>query len=240
MITEQSNVTTSAVAKLIGGLFLLQMFAGIWLNFFFYKPLFADPVQLNDDKIQLMIGVGVLLAIILSAINFTACLLTRPLLNKRFHSHFTCALSFTAIALCLTAMEGNQLSEFAAWIVYANNIEADALPLLSEPALFNDHVRQILATGRNKTHFMAILVSSFSLFVFYSLILRARLLPAPLMYFALAACALQLIAVGHALFSQPIPVLLQLPLAVNQLVLPIYLLFKGFNLEQKEIKGASA
>jgi len=65
--------------------------------------------------------------------------------------------------------------------------------------------------------------------MFYSLLMRAGLLPKLLMFFALLACALQLIAVGHALFGFSIPNLLQVPLAVNQLILPMYLLFRGFN-----------
>lgn len=226
-MTTASTLTKGNIAKLMGVLFLVQMFAGIWLNFFFYKPLFADPVQLSDEKIQWMIGIGVLLAITLSAINFVVCLLSRSLLidqfkNGQLQGHFICAISLAAIALCMTAMEGNQLSEFATWIIYANSLEAESTALL-------EHLRQVLATGRNKTHFMAILISSVSLLAFYSLLLRARLLPIALLAFALIACFLQLIAVGHALFGQSIPTLLQLPLAINQLVLPLYLLIKGFD-----------
>lgn len=240
MTVAKSATTNNPIAKLIGALFLLQMFAGIWLNFFFYKPLFADPVQLSNETVQLLIGVGVLMAITLSTINFTVCLVSRSLLNGQFQNHFVSALSFSVIALCLTAIEANQLSEFANWIIYSNQLEPGSLAKMGDPSLWQEHVRQVLATGRNKSHFMAILISSLSLLMFYSLLLRARLLPASLMYFAVAACALQLVAVGHSLFGQSIPVLLQLPLAVNQLVLPLYLLIKGFNQQSESTLGDQA
>ena len=238
MTAANSTATNNKVAKFIGALLLVQMFAGIWLNFFFYKPIFAEPVQLSDEKIQLMVGFGVLLAFFLSAINFAVCLVSKPLLFGRFQKHFICALSLAAIALCLTAMEGNKLSELTAWIIYANNQAPDSLPLMGESSLFKEYVRHILATGRNKTHFMAIFVSSLSILLFYTLLLRTRLLPAPLIYFAVTACSLQVIAVGHAQFGLTIPVLLQVPLAINQLVIPIYLIIKGFNQDQQRALGA--
>ncbi|GEA12176.1 DUF4386 family protein [Alteromonas sp. KUL49] len=220
------KVGVNSTAKAIGILLLVQMFAGIWLNFFFYKPLFADPLVLSKDTLNAMIGFGVLLAIALSAINFTICMAVRKWLHGRLKNHFIWALSLAGLALCLTIYESVQFSELGAWIVYANGQAAESLPIADE------HIRQVLAIGRNKAHFMAILISSVSILAFYSLLLRAKFLPTPLMWFAVTACILQVIAVAHAQFDLTIPMLLQLPLAINQLVLPLYLLFKGFNQEQ--------
>lgn len=236
---EKNALEINKISKIIGALLLLQMFTGIWLNFFFYKPIFASPVDISDERMHFLTGIGVLLAIFLSAINFIICLMSRPLLNGKFQNHFICALSFAAIALALTALESNRLSELTNWIIYANNLAPDSLNSTGAQSAVAGHIRQILATGRNETHYMAIFISSLSILMFYSLLLRARLLPKPLMYFAVTACSLQVLAVGHAQFGLSIPVLLQLPLAINQLALPIYLIIRGFNQQQQQVQGAN-
>ena len=60
------------------------------------------------------------------------------------------------------------------------------------------------------------------------MLLRAEFLPKPLAIFAVIATVLQLIAVGHTLFQQSIPNLIQAPLAITQLIVPIYLSIFGF------------
>jgi hypothetical protein len=64
--------------------------------------------------------------------------------------------------------------------------------------------------------------------IFYLLLIRAQLIHAWLAYFALGAALLQLVAIGHTFFQASIPNVLQLPLLITQLLVPVYLLVKGF------------
>ncbi|BBN82557.1 hypothetical protein PA25_25420 [Pseudoalteromonas sp. A25] len=216
---------TKKIAKWVGALFLIQLLGGIWLNFFALKPLSAPVSALSADMLHAMGGIAVLLMLVMSSFNLIIGLISRVLSPKNGGGLFLAVVALSAISLTLTAIESIKLAEFVSWLAYL--VENS----ITEPSSVESLFRQTIAQSRNSAHFMAIMFSSISLTCYYFYLLRAKVLPKPLLIFALFACALQMIAVGHSFFDAPIPVVMQLPLAVTQLALPLYLLFKGFTVE---------
>jgi len=204
-------------AKAIAGLMLVQMTLGLLLNFYFLRPVFAYDGSTPVEDISIILGCATLVALLNSSINLAFGLLLPITRIKNYYRTFTSLIVFASVGIALCAYEYANLAEYVTFI---------ASPFANDSNM--EFLRKTLASGRNEAHFLSIFISSCSLAVFYMLLIRSELLPKWLSYFALASCLLQLIAVGHTFFQAEIPNVFQLPLAITQLLVPIYLLSAGF------------
>ncbi len=89
-------------------------------------------------------------------------------------------------------------------------------------------LRIVVASARNWTHYMGLIVAGCTLFVFYSVLFRFALVPRALAAFGLGAVVLQIIAVAMPLFGQSIVFLMLMPLGLVQMTLALWLIAKGF------------
>ena len=206
---------------------LAQMGLGIFLNFFLLKPILMLDADNVSAGIPWLIGFSTLTALVVSSINiFYAQLLPRTVASA-FQNTTTLVIVFAAAGFVLCAVEYVKLTEY---VSYAGEMFKQFGQDLS-PA--QEHLRKTFATGRNKAHFLSMILSSLSLLLFYILMYRSRLITKQLGAFAIFSCALQLIAVGHTLFELAIPALMQLPLFITQIIVPIYLITRGFNRQKQ-------
>lgn len=223
----QSDNQLKQKASLIGSLMLAQMGLGIFLNFFLLKPILMLDADNVSAGIPWLIGFSTLTALVVSSINiFYAQLLPRTVASA-FQNTTTLVIVFAAAGFVLCAVEYVKLTEY---VSYAGEMFKQFGQDLS-PA--QEHLRKTFATGRNKAHFLSMILSSLSLLLFYILMYRSRLITKQLGAFAIFSCALQLIAVGHTLFELAIPALMQLPLFITQIIVPIYLITRGFNRQKQ-------
>ena len=219
--------TKLTTAQLVGCLFLFQLAGGIFLNFFMLKPIFTGTNN-SGFEISTIMGLATLLAIALSSINLITTLLCHKNFSRTQSKHFLLTIAFATIGIAFTAVEYTRTAEFSAIVSYMSESAISSSEVTAQLA------RKMLAEGRNSAHFMAIILSSFSLLLFYGLVYRSQIIPRTFSSFALFACLLQLVAVGHTLFNQAIPMILQLPLFITQLVIPLYLIIAGFKLNENE------
>ena len=220
MSTQLKTMYTPARA--IAGLMLLQMILGIALNFYFLKPVLGYDGSVPNDQITQILGVATLVALLISSINLMFGLLLPKQVTTNHNKLFMTLMAFATVGISLCAVEYAQLSEYVSFLIKTANLDE----ISSNETLA--YIKQTLATGRNEAHFYSIFISSVSLLVFYILLFRSALVANALSSFALFAVMLQLIAVGHTFFESSIPNLLQLPLVIAQLAVPIYLLVVGF------------
>ena len=220
-------MTSHHLAKLVGSLFLLQLVGGIFLNFFFLQQLTTELAQFDVTSTSLVIGVATILALALSAINLTVSAVSYHLLFKQYPIHNLILLGFSMIALGLTAIEYAKMGELMSLLAY---FKSKGIDTLSESMLLTKHV---VAMGRNEIHYLTIVISSISVLLFYALLFRATQIPKWLTGFALIACLLQLIAVSSTLFQSSVINIIQLPLVITQLVLPIYFIIYGFQITSR-------
>lgn len=216
MSTIQNQKSQSG-AKAIALLMLIQMALGLLLNFYFLKPVLRYDGSAPIETITFILGCATLVALIISAINIAFGLLLPQEKIKEHWQTFVFLIVFAAAGLTICAYEYARLAESITFLSsnFANEHNIELLDT-------------ILASGRNEAHFLSIFISSSSLAIFYMLLLRAELINKWVAYFALIATLLQLVAIGHTFFQMSIPRLLQLPIAISQLGVPIYLLFAGF------------
>ena len=209
-------------AKILASLMLLQMILGIILNFIFLKPILSFNGTASTDELTFILGFATLTALVISSMNLSFGLLLPKDKTNQHNRLFITLIVFASIGITLCAYEYAQLTEYVSFMFHHYMTDAGS------NSLAVDYMKKSLATGRNEAHYFSIFISSCSLFFFYLLMLRAAMIPKLLASFACLSVALQLIAVGHTFFESSIPNLLQLPLAITQLVVPVYLFIRGF------------
>lgn len=219
------HYSADKVAKVIGVMLLCQLAGGIYLYFFFLSPL-LDNHGLSQHAINHLVGLATVSAIVLSSINLWVALVSYRFFSGVAPILYRAVIAFAIIGLGLTASEYVRMAEYAALFHhFADNSEQSLNGV-------QQLVRKVLAEGRNEAHFMSILLSSISMLLFYLVLFYATRLPKSLTGFAVFACCLQIIAVGHSFFELSIPMPLQLPLFINQIILPIYLIVAGLKVDE--------
>ncbi len=206
---------------------LTQMGLGIFLNFFLLQPILSLDADALSAGMPLLLGFSTLLALVLSSFNILYVLLLPRTVTSIFQNSTTLIIIFAAAGFVLCAVEYVKLTEY---LSYAGELIIQFGADLS-PA--QEHLRTTLATGRNEAHFLSMILSSLSLLLFYSVVARSQLIAKQLSALALLSCAMQIIAVGHTLFDFAIPTLMQLPLLVTQVIIPLYLIGRGFNSQKQ-------
>lgn len=230
------NNSNKSIARLLACLMLVQMILGILLNFHFLKPILRYDGSVSAQQLTFILGCATLLALIISSLNLAFGLLLPKDRVNRDNGMFVSLIALATVGIALCAVEYAKLSEYVVFLT-TSYFEAGS----SNEAL--TPLKKLLATGRNEAHFFSIFVSSLSLLFFYSVVLKAKLLPTYLTSFAVFSVTLQLIAVGHTFFELSIPTLIQAPIALTQLIVPIYLLVAGFkcgsHLVNEQVEKAS-
>ena len=227
MTPLQSNSESRTQASLIGALMLIQMGLGVFLNFFLLQPILSMGAEGLAAGMSGLLGFSTLLALALSSLNILYVQLLPRTVSSTFPNSTTLVIVFATAGFGLCAVEYAKLTEYVSYVGgLLDQFGQDISPA-------QQHLRATFASGRNAAHFLSMIFSSLSLLLFYSVLVRSQLIAKQLGTLALVSCAVQLIAVGHALFDFAIPTLLQLPLLVTQIVIPIYLLSRGFNSQKQ-------
>ena len=216
LMTTNTRFNNQPAIKAMAALMLMQMLLGLLLNFYFLKPILSFDGSTTTDELNTILGGATIVALVISALNIVFGLLLPKAVTEFYSRTFTMLLAIATVGITLCAYEYAQLAEYVTFLTtyYQENSTLEV-------------TKKLLASGRNEAHFLSIFISSLSLSIFYLLVLRAQLINQWLAYFALTATLLQLVAVGHTLFQAAIPNLLQLPLFICQLIVPIYLLVYG-------------
>jgi hypothetical protein len=206
---------------IIGVLFLLQLVTGVVVNFVLLAPVFAAPGFLvNAAGHSLQVSLSVLLD--LAAGLLTIGIATTAFQVFRHYSH-AMALWFFAVSVVSASLS---VGEGISVMSLLSLSEAYTKANLTDPMLFQA-LRVVVASARNWTHYISMIVAGCSLFVFYSALLRFALVPRALAAFGLGAVLLQITAVAMPLFGKDVLFLLLMPVGLSQLFLSLWLTVKG-------------
>lgn len=216
--------------RFVGVLFLLIFFTGIAV----YQVL-QGPVLFSDDFITitsensnniiistLLLFLSGITSIVIGAILFPF-FRKYSIISAILYIGF-CILNFIAISVdnmsVITMLELSQ--EYA-----KNGTEnSDALHAVGE----------IFYKKHWWSHYWSLLISCFSLFVLYFTLFKAKLIPRVISIFGLVAVVLMFIELLFSIFGQSISMNMLLPIGLVQLALPLWLIFKGFNMPILEAK----
>ena len=210
------------LGRIIGVLLLLQVIAGILLNFVFTAPLFGEPgFLINAAPNAVQIAQSVLIAVAMGLVSLAVASLLYPLF-KTYSQPL--ALFYFALATAGFAL------------TVAENISVMSMVSLSkayteaggaQEAMYQG-LRIVVRSTRNWTHYISLIVSGATLFTFYAAMFRFSLVPRLLAGFGLVACLSQMIAVSMPLFGHDVDFRLIAPLGIVEIALSLWLIVKGF------------
>lgn len=215
------------LAKFTGSLLLLQLVGGIFLNFFLLQKLKFNLDLADPSSITLVLGVATILALALSSINLIIAAIAKHILSKHSPIHTQLLMGVSVVALTLTATEYATLGEYVNFFIHMVEQGTQTLSAYEQLMKFS------LVRARDEIHYMTIAISSVSLLLFYILLFRVCRIPKVLTGFAIFAGVLQLVALSNTFFQGKVLMVIQLPLLITQVLLPLYLLVKGFRLPEQ-------
>lgn len=208
--------------RIIGALLLLQVVAGILLNFVFTAPLFGEPGFLinaapHADRIAQSALMGIAMGLVSLAIASLLYPLFRPFSQPLALFYFALATAGFALTVAENISVMSMLSLSKA---YAETGGA-------QEALYQG-LRIVVKETRNWTHYLSLVVSGAMLFAFYAAVFRFRMVPRALAVFGLLASLSQIVAVSMPLFGHAVDFRLIMPLGLCEIALALWLIAKGF------------
>lgn len=213
--------TDRTPGRLLGGLILLQLGCGIASNLWLTAPLFGDGgyLALTSDELA-TIRASVLFTLATACLGVIIALLAQAPFRRRGPLPGRALLVFSAVALAIGVVEQ---AGVLSMVTVAETFGQTATGAVDPgPA-----VRVLGALLRNASHYLGLLASGVSLFIFYAGLVVLRLVPRFLANFGLFAVALQLYAIGSAVMGAEVNFALLAPLALSQLLLALWLLVRG-------------
>jgi hypothetical protein len=219
-------VNSKKTGRLIGVLMLLQVIAGILLNFVFTAPLFGEPgFLINAAPHATQIAQSALTGIAMGLVSLAIASLLYPIFKA--HSQPLAMFYFALV----TAGFALTVAENISVMSMVSLSKAYAAAGVAQDSLY-EGLRIVVKETRNWTHYISLIVSGATLFAFYLALYRQRLIPRVLSGFGLAACLAQISAVSMTLFGHDVDFRLIAPLGIGQIVLSLWLIFMGFKQER--------
>lgn len=215
----QSEIRTG---RIVGALLLVLIVGGILTNFVLTASLFGEPGFLvaaadNASKISLSALIGVAMGLVSIAV----ASLLYPVFRQRSQSLGLFYFALVVAGFALTVVENiSVMSMLSLSQAYA---EAGG----AQPELY-DGLRIVVKSARNWTHYISLIVSGCTLFVFYVAMFRFKLVPRLLSVVGMLAVCSQLYAVTTPLFGIDVDFRFIAPLGICEIILAFWLIARGF------------
>jgi hypothetical protein len=219
---RSDRVTIERNGRLIGALMMVQLVAGALVNFVLLEPLFAAPGFLvNAAAHASTMGATALLGIGAGLLPIGIAIAAFPVFRRFGEAWALWFITLAAVGLSITVAENISLMSLL------SVSEAYARANAAERALF-PAVRIVVASARNWTHYLGLILGGSNLLVFYGALYRFALIPRALAAFGLAAVSLQLASVALPLFGHDVDLRMLAPLGLCQLLVALWLLVQGW------------
>lgn len=226
-------MTNATLGRTIGALILVQMAAGIPVNFTLLDPVFEAPGFLVNAALHpLNLALSASMGLATSVLSIAIVILAWPLFRRHSPALALWLLVLSTARFTLGAIESTTLmSMLSLSQAHAGltTVDADTFQAL----------RGIVGSARNWAHYIHLMISGGTLFVFYLLLFRSVLVPRLIAGFGITATLLQITAVTMPLFGQKVMFPLLMPLGLAQLALALWLLIKGFSTRDRDNGTAS-
>ncbi|QHI35090.1 hypothetical protein IMCC3317_04360 [Kordia antarctica] len=212
--------STKKTARIVGILFLLIFAIGVTMYQFLQSPLFAEDFLTATAANGNQIITSTLLGIISGALSIIIAVLLLPIFKKYSYNLAYIYLAFSIL-------------EFAA--IFVDNISVLSLLDLSTAYIDSGNeasssfnlMGTLLYERHAWTHYFSLLMSCFPVFVLYYTLYVARLIPRAISIFGIVAALLMCVHMVASIFGHGISMDMMIPMALVQLLFPIWLIVKG-------------
>lgn len=218
-----SNIKT---VRIVGLLFLVNFITGIIVYQFLQGPvLFSDDFLTATAIKSNNIIISILLLFISGILSIVIATLLLPIFKKYNMVLALLYLSFSILNFIAISIDNNSvlsMLEFSlAYTEYDGN-----------DSNTNDLMSQVIYKRHWWSHYLSLFISCFPVFVLYFTLYRSKLIPRVLSVFGIIAVILMFIEIISSILGNSISMNMLLPIGLIQLTLPLWLIFKGFNLSE--------
>lgn len=218
--------TNQKIGRVAGLLLLLIFINGIFIFQFLQGPiLFSDNFLTSTAANSNQIVGSVVLGIFSGIVSIVIATILLPVFKRQ-----NSILAYLYLAFCI-------INCFAIMI---DNVSVISMLELSKEYVNNENNGSLKVLGSLAyekhwwTHYFYLLTSCFPVFVLYYTLFVSKLVPRLISIFGLIAVLLMFIEELFSIFGQSIGMNMLLPIALIQLVLPLWLIYKGLNTVKAE------
>lgn len=207
--------------RIIGVLLLFVFISGIIIfQFLQGSVLFSDNFLTTTSENSNQIISSVVLGIFSGIVSIVIAVLVLPIFKR-----YNISLAYLYLAFCIL--------NFIAIMI--DNVSVIAMLELSKEYVKNSSnssfkILETLVSEKHWwTHYLYLLISCFPVFVLYFALYLSKLVPRIISIFGIIAVVLMFIEELFSIFGNSISMNMLLPIGLIQLILPLWLMFKGLN-----------
>ena len=216
--------------RLVGLLFLLIFAIGITVYQFLQGPvLFSDDFLTSTSANSNEIIISTLLLFLSGITSIVIATILLPIFKKYSISLASLYLAFSILSFIAISIDNiNVLSILELSLEHAKNRtgNSDILNTLGN-VFYKKHWW---------THYLSLLISCFPVFILYYTLFASKLIPKVISIVGVIAVILMFIEILFSILGNSISMNLLLPIGLIQLILPLWLIFKGLNSSTLETK----
>ncbi len=216
--------TYKTTGRIAGVLFLIIFITGVTIYQFLQAPLFSEnfvkEITLHRDQIIASTVLNMLNGII----SIVIAILLLPIFKRYNYNLAILYFSFSILNFIAIAIDNSSIFSLLEFSKIVSSTESTETLYTLKTMLYEKHWW---------THYISLLVSCLPVFVLYYTLFKTKLIPRIISIIGIIASLLMCIEMLSSIFWKSISMNLLLPMGVIQLILPFWLLVKGF----KEFKA---
>lgn len=217
--------------RITGILLLLIFISGIIIFQFLQGPvLFSDNFMTITAANSDQIIISVLLGILSGILSIIIAILLLPIFKNYSYSLAFLYLAFSILNFLAIMIDNiSVISMLELSNEYVKNGDSNSLQTIGN-LIYQKH---------RWTHYFYLLISCFPVFVLYYTLYLSKLVPRIFSIFGIIAVLIMFIEELFSIFGHGIGMNMLLPIAIIQLILPLWLIFKGLNSHKLEKENKS-
>ncbi len=209
--------------RLVGLLFLLIFVTGITVYQFLQGPLlFSEDFLTTTSAKSNEIIISTLLLLLSGITSVVIATILLPIFKK-----YSITLAFLYLAFSILSFIAISIDNMSVLSMLELSRE------YTENGTDNSDILNTLGTIFNKkhwwTHYLSLLISCFPVFILYYTLYMSKLIPKAISIVGIIAVMLMFIEMLFSILGNSISMNMLLPIGLIQLILPLWLIFKGLN-----------
>lgn len=208
------------IGRIIGILLLLIFVIGVTMYQFLQSPLFAADYLTATAAHGNEIIISTLLGILSGLTDILIAVLLLPIF-KRYNS----SLAYLYLAFCILSSVAICIDNVS--VLSLLDLSNEYVKIGSNPSESFQLVGTLFYEKHFWTHYLSLLMSCFPVFVLYYTLYISKLVPRIFSLFGICAVLLMFIEILGSIFGNSISMNMMIPMALIQLLFPIWLVIKG-------------
>ncbi len=217
-------------ARLVGLLFLLIFAIGITVYQFLQGPvLFSDDFLSATSANSNEIIISTLLLFLSGITSVVIASILLPIFKK-----YSTTLAFLYLASCILEFVAISIDNYSVLSMLELSLEYTKNGT-DNADIFNS-LGNVFYKKHWWTHYLSLLISCFPLFILYYALYVSKLIPKVISIFGIVAVTLMFIEILFSILGNSISMNMLLPIGLVQLILPLWLFFKGLNSSDSQME----